>query len=216
MGRSNWSANNFANIDVRELKWFEATLTDEEVAAEMTAVTEKWRPLVPTQVPHEPITAWNGWDPYPNGYYIIFTTWQTARSPWELFDRKRGQDGWRSGGNISGLDPAPAFTGDEKVQWGCPESKRVVLYELFHHDGGEIAARPKNWKLVGSSDGTNWTLVDERTDAWADTTMADGYTSTGLLECSAPGDYTMYTFVFEANYGAAEYELSEIEMWELN
>jgi predicted alpha-1,2-mannosidase len=80
-------------------------------------------------------------------------------------------------------------------------TRRVTFYTLT---SGTTTPDPTGWTLSGSSDGTTWTTLDQRTAQtfrWRQQTRA--------FQVATPGDHAIYRLAFT---GAAGISLSEIEL----
>jgi predicted alpha-1,2-mannosidase len=102
-------------------------------------------------------------------------------------------------------DTRATFTGaNPSVQYRyAAGSKRVTFYTLTSGDGA-AATDPTGWTLSGSTDGTSWTAIDQRSAQsfrWRLQTRA--------FQVATPGDYAFYRLELT---GAAGISLAEIEL----
>ncbi|WP_408008089.1 GH92 family glycosyl hydrolase [Pseudalkalibacillus sp. A8] len=85
------------------------------------------------------------------------------------------------------------------------QSGKALMYTLTSSD--DKKQDPKSWVLIGSNDGNDWTIVDERTDEdfkWRKFTKP--------FEIINPGEYAYYRLIVKDNQGASSTSLAEIEL----
>ncbi|MCZ4694717.1 PKD domain-containing protein [Ancylomarina euxinus] len=98
------------------------------------------------------------------------------------------------------------FTNNTWVQLDCQKLDVVQAYTLT--SGNDAPGRdPKNWKLLGSNDGSTWVELDARTDE-----AFTGRNQTRQFEFENTNGYKSYKFEFENTDGDI-FQLSEIELF---
>jgi hypothetical protein len=130
------------------------------------------------------------------------------------------------GGKVtaSGEHPYPiegkekAFDGDLNTKWYDPISTGWIQYKLIAariatqysiSSANDVEGRdPKNWTLNGSNDGTNWIILDTRSDQ-----NFLGRHQTIKYSFSNSTSYLYYRLDVSANHGAGELQLSEIGLF---
>ena len=74
--------------------------------------------------------------------------------------------------------------------------------------GGDASGRdPKTWNILGSNDGTTWTVVDSRTNYFFASSR-----QTVRFETSAPVPYNYYRMNVTANNDSSLFQMSEIRL----
>jgi predicted alpha-1,2-mannosidase len=122
-----------------------------------------------------------------------------------------------SGENIPYEGKAQGFDGDKGTKWltfattgwiqaELKQPQTVTNYALT--SGNDEPARdPADWQLLGSADGTNWDVVDERT---GQTFTQRGQTREFTVD--SPKPYRFYRLNVRANGGADIVQLAELEL----
>jgi hypothetical protein len=73
--------------------------------------------------------------------------------------------------------------------------------------GAEPQRDPKNWKLLGSTDGQSWETLDEQSNQhFAERDMAR------LFKLAKPGSYNCYRLEVTANHGADCTQLADLKL----
>ncbi len=117
----------------------------------------------------------------------------------------------------SAEDPKDVF---EKGGTFCVKAKTLWLQYQFKNNAkqkvtayvitaasDEPQRDPKNWKLLGSTDGQSWETLDQQADqGFAQRDMAR------LFKVAKPGGYSSYRLEVTANHGADCTQLSEIKL----
>lgn len=95
------------------------------------------------------------------------------------------------------------------IQYRYPEGVRKSVTAYTITSGNDFQGRdPKNWRLLGSNDGKEWTAADERTDV----TFAMRHQKK-LFVVKTPGAYAMYKLDVTENRGNDDTsQLTEIEL----
>ena len=122
------------------------------------------------------------------------------------------------GTNTAGEEPDKAFdrnSGTKWLAWGqsAPylqarsadgKPKRMLAYTIT--TANDVDTRdPKTWRVLGSSDGQNWTTVDtENYGAW----MGLRYSRRAFL-VNNPGSYKWYRLQIDSNFGAGDTQLAD-------
>lgn len=89
-------------------------------------------------------------------------------------------NGWQSGHYTS----PPQW-----IQWQSKLKKiKVTSYSIQASTEDPANMTPRNWELQGSNNGSDWVIVDERTDGITNATALGTYT----FECQNPGSYSYY------------------------
>jgi hypothetical protein len=83
----------------------------------------------------------------------------------------------------------------------------IVKYYNLYSQIGQAARAPKNWTFEGSIDGTNWDVLDTRTNivGWADGTVRKFTLNNG-------NSYSRYRLNITANNGNMFVSVGELEM----
>ena len=100
---------------------------------------------------------------------------------------------------FSGATPTVTYS------YGGGARQQAAFYTLT--SGPTAAQDPKSWTLQGSTDGTNWTTVDTRTDQ----TFPDRL-QTRPFRIATPGSYSSYRLTVTADNGDARATLAEMEL----
>lgn len=75
------------------------------------------------------------------------------------------------------------------IQWQSKLKKiKVTSYSIQASNEDPANMTPRNWELQGSNNGSDWVIVDERTDGITNATALGTYT----FECQNPGSYSYY------------------------
>jgi hypothetical protein len=93
-------------------------------------------------------------------------------------------------------------TGTPTITWSLPEPATAAFYTLT---SGHSEGDPTAWRLEASTDGTAWSVLDERTDqsfVWRRQTRP--------FTIAAPDSYLHYRLVITAS--TSVFSLSEIEL----
>lgn len=103
------------------------------------------------------------------------------------------------------------FTPTAWLQYQLTQSQTVVSYTLT--SGGDAPQRdPKNWSVLGSNDGSDWTTIDTQTDqTWADDDrgVKKSYT------IAEPATYSYYRLDITANHSGGLIQLAGWEpLWD--
>jgi len=118
---------------------------------------------------------------------------------------------------VSGEDPKAVF---EKGGLFCikansfwlqyqfkKETKQKVTAYVVTAASDEPGRDPKNWKLLGSTDGQTWETLDEQADqSFAERDMAR------LFKLTKPGAYNCYRIEVTANHGADCTQLADLKL----
>jgi hypothetical protein len=101
-----------------------------------------------------------------------------------------------------------AYAGDW-LQLQLPVSVNLTQYSIVSSTYAASNQSPARWWILGSRDGTNWTLVDSRTGvtSWTNSTPQTFYTS-------ATQSYTYYRMVINQLNGNGQY--GHVSEWTLN
>jgi hypothetical protein len=139
-----------------------------------------------------------------DGFVASVSTQANAQLPaYNAFD-KNSVTNWSSnpvytsGGYTGGLS-TPISTGGgipgEWLQLQTPVPYRLVNYTLTDRQ-----QREKQWNLVGSLDGTIWTVIDSQNLTAVQTAVSVTYTPS-----STAGPYSYYRFIINATFGGNPY-----------
>ncbi|GHE36591.1 BT_3987 domain-containing protein [Sphingobacterium griseoflavum] len=100
------------------------------------------------------------------------------------------------------------YTSGMWFQLTFPTAKALGAYTFT--SGNDADTRdPKTWRLEGSNNGTEWTVLDTRTDQ-----VFTSRTQTRRFEFANTDAYTRYRIVVVANNGATLFQMSEWRMIE--
>ena len=95
------------------------------------------------------------------------------------------------------------------IQWECDQNERAVYFMLG--SANDVPNRdPKDWRLEGSENGTDWTTLHEVADA---PPFAERL-STYYFLIENPGSYKFYRLWVEQNNGDAGFQLSEFHLFD--
>jgi predicted alpha-1,2-mannosidase len=133
--------------------------------------------------------------------------------PRPLADLAEGGKVTASAGDSAGQ----AFDNDSLTEWTAPQSSAWIQYELpqagvvtmytITSGAGDAALDPKSWKLLGSHDGTEWTVLDTRaneTFGWRRQTRP--------FAVKNDRAYKFYRLEIERNNGGSSLAVAEIEV----
>jgi hypothetical protein len=92
------------------------------------------------------------------------------------------------------------------IQYAYPEGTRQTVTAYTITTAGDTPARdPRGWRLLGSSDGRKWTVVDERREEkWMSRKQVR------LFTVKTPAACGFYKLEVSANHGDGELQLAEI------
>jgi len=122
-----------------------------------------------------------------------------------------------SGPAVSGEDPKDVFEKGGKFcikaktlwlqyQFNKNAKQKVVAYVVTAADD-EPGRDPKNWKLLGSTDGQTWETLDEQANQnFAERDMSR------LFKLAKPGAYNCYRLEVMANHGDDCTQLTELKL----
>jgi alpha-L-fucosidase 2 len=99
--------------------------------------------------------------------------------------------------------------GGKPVQWQIelPENARPTAYHLTSAE--DVPERdPSQWKLEGSRDGVNWTLLDEQTNQQPFASRHE----TKTFPIANPAEGRFFRFTFPNNAGVPHFQLAEIAL----
>ena len=98
---------------------------------------------------------------------------------------------------------------NQPVQWLMDAGKLVQPERYAFTSAEDVPARdPRTWKFEGSSDGKEWTLLDEHRD---EATSAKRHERREYA-VSKPGSFRIFRFTFQPNPGTQHFQVSEIEI----
>lgn len=100
------------------------------------------------------------------------------------------------------------FTGDLQCTLTFTRTLKIGAYTLTSGND-EIARDPKSWFLEGSLDGTNWVIIDSRTDE-----SFPNRIETRRFNVQKPGSYKFYRLNITENVGNRLFQCSEWRMIE--
>ena len=125
-----------------------------------------------------------------------------------------------SSNSPSGEEKEKAFDASSTTKWLIFASSGWIQYQFGNNASHAIssytitsandfqARDPKNWTLIGSNDGTNWTTIDTRSNqSFANRFMTKTYT------VSSTSAYKYYRLNVTANNGGAELQIAEIGLY---
>lgn len=100
-----------------------------------------------------------------------------------------------------------AYSGWIQYQFGNNASHAAATYSIT--SANDFPSRdPKNWTLLGSNDGTNWTTLDTRSnEAFASRFLTKTYA------INQPSAFKYYRLHVTANNGGAELQIAEIGLY---
>jgi hypothetical protein len=119
---------------------------------------------------------------YGGGVYVASASseYSTGNYAWQAFDKSTGtiwagngaySPGVPYSGTVATVDASGNSYKGEWLQIQKPSSVVVSSYSMLcQNAGGAVANAPGTWYIIGSRDGTNWFLIDQRTvtsSAWA-------------------------------------------------
>ncbi|MFZ5968972.1 MAG: cohesin domain-containing protein [Bacillota bacterium] len=121
--------------------------------------------------------------------------------PFRAFNRSTDYSNDRWGSN-SGITSA-------WLSYEFDTVKTITKYTLIARSGTGLNSAPKNWTFEGSNDGTNWIILDTRSEEinWESGEKRE-YTFTNNSQ------YKIYRINMTANNGATYYSIAEMEMME--
>jgi hypothetical protein len=153
---------------------------------------------------------------YGQGKYVASASseYQT-NAVWYTFDKNTASALWSSPGVYAGAPYIGAVTtvdilgnsyAGEWIQLQIPVS---IILSSYQMRGSYYATTqsPEVWRVLGSNDGINWTLVDSRTG------IADG-TALGTYTVSSTQAYNYYRMVINRLQGAGSF--AHVTEWTLN
>jgi len=149
---------------------------------------------------------------YGSGTYVVtYSSWYSAGGTtfdgWRAFNKAiNSNESWTSATatyNTSGVYVGGATLGGYSGEWitlSLPTAISLTSYSLtsFYYTSGDYYnATASSWVVLGSNDGTNWTLVDQRSGI--------AYTAFGVAKtftlATASSAYNRYAFVVRATQG---------------
>lgn len=128
-----------------------------------------------------------------------------------------------SGFNASGQDPWKAFdslanttwrskNGDPLPQWLTYEFTSPIIISAYKVTvGSTFSYTPKSWTFEGSNDGSNWTILDTRSNItnWTSSKLFELFNFTNMTA------YKAYRINITENNGGTFTDIYELEMYEL-
>ncbi|MED4883926.1 hypothetical protein [Bacillus smithii] len=99
-----------------------------------------------------------------------------------------------------------------QIGYEFPEAKKIYQYSMrSSRDKTYTKAMPKNWTFEGSNDGTNWIVLDTRSnESWTRSLEVKSYTITN------PQTFKMYRLNWNGNNGYGYYtQFNKLEMFEV-
>ena len=187
-------------------------------AVQVTKLYGVWPPIGMTS---DSFTASGTYNGIVNGVYTSSASSYYVASgneqPWRAFDKNNNGTWWTtSAGGYSvstGLYTAGVYSttisgssyAGEWIQIQLPASVTVTSYTIYNSASWNSRA-PVDFKIAGSNDGTNWTLVDTQT---AITSWISSTTNLTFLP-STPGAYSYYRLCVNKNGGGGFLSIGEI------
>jgi len=148
-----------------------------------------------------PITIAVSGEFYGNGNYVVTASsvYDASFPPWKAFNKTfiDGSDAWisASGTYSSGIASSPTTTvsgvsrSGSWIQIQSPTSFILKSYQLTPRPG--LDGSPSSWFLAGSSDGTNWDLIDNITGLISGSWNGSVYKSYSVLNRNAYNYYRL-------------------------
>lgn len=125
-------------------------------------------------------------------------TWGTHENEWKLLD---GTTGTKLGGGVQG-------DGKITVSWEYATPQTVTGYGISTaNDSFEYGRNPNGWVLYGSTDGVNYTVIDEVNGGIENASYAFS-----VYGVDAPTAYKYYKIVFDCS-GKGAFQMSELTLY---
>ncbi|WP_427051181.1 discoidin domain-containing protein [Paenibacillus sp. TC-CSREp1] len=137
----------------------------------------------------------------PQGVAAASTIYSASLDAWKAFDKNTTDAGWlMQSGKWNGAWISYTFSHPTVIN----------KYGIKGPNSNASTDCAKSWRFEGSNDGTNWTVLDTRTNqpAW----------STGEYReyvCTNKANYNTYRLVYTANYGGAYVRTMAVDMFQL-
>jgi hypothetical protein len=138
-------------------------------------------------------------------------------SAYRVLNGKNKGTGTAIGASVTGEEPKSVF---EKGGLFCIKAKAFWIQYQFNKSAKQKVTAyvvtsasdaperdPKNWKLLGSTDGQSWETLDEQADQ--NFTQRD---LARLFKLAKPGSYNCYRLEVTANHGADCTQLADIKL----
>lgn len=133
---------------------------------------------------------------------VSASSFNAGNDPYKAFDGFDDSSGWATSTGV--------LTGWIAYNFGS--AKKISQYKIKNQNNGTtgVSRAPKNWTFEGSNDGTNWTVLDTRSNetSWINSNWK-------TFNVTSPSSFSQYRINVSSNNGDPSYLcIGEIEMSE--